>query len=303
MYRHENCKQMKLELPFSVSLNRENRWVILAGMFPWKEIDEAYQVHFSSYDGQVAKPSRLAFGALYIQVSEGYTDEQIRWNIQENLYLQYFGGFDCYNMASPFDACMMTYSRKRITADMIRKINEIVFCHASLDLTDNSEDTEVSSEDFGDESEFGSAAASDVSAENRGTLIIDAAYYSVEFGAKVTVRLVGGYVFRKNTDWNNYSETAILWRAAAKYHDRNGFYPKTILGSRAYPMRENRAWCMGRGIRLSSPRVGRKSAEEKASESRQIYQNECERVEIEGSFGVYKHRYGLDRGMTRLPDT
>jgi transposase InsO family protein len=99
------------------------------------------------------------------------------------------------------------------------------------------------------------------------------------------------------------SLSAILRRAAAKHHDHNGFYPKTILDARAYPMRENRAWCKERGIRRSDPRVGRKSAEEKASESRQIYQNECEHVEIEGSFGVCKSRCGLDRGVTRLPDT
>jgi len=65
MYRHENYKQMKLELPFGVSLNQDNRWVILSSMFPWEETDKEYQAHFSSDEGQVAKPSRLAFGALY----------------------------------------------------------------------------------------------------------------------------------------------------------------------------------------------------------------------------------------------
>lgn len=82
-----------------------------------------------------------------------------------------------------------------------------------------------------------------------------------------------------------------------------GFYPKTILADRAYPSRENRLWCSSQGIRLSGPRLGRKSEEEKASESKQICQDGCDRVVIEGTFGVVKRRYSLDRVMTRLPDT
>ena len=35
--------------------------------FPWAEIDKEYQTHFSNDEGQVAKLSRLAFGALYIK--------------------------------------------------------------------------------------------------------------------------------------------------------------------------------------------------------------------------------------------
>ena len=65
-------------------MREDNRWVILSKKFPWEEIDREYQEHFKSSEGQVAIPSRLAFGALYIQAEEGYTDEQTRRNIQEN---------------------------------------------------------------------------------------------------------------------------------------------------------------------------------------------------------------------------
>mgnify|MGYP002623833752 CR=1 FL=1 len=57
------------------------------------------------------------------------------------------------------------------------------------------------------------------------------------------------------------------------------------------------------GIRLSGPRLGRKSAAEKAEETKQIYRDGCERVAIEGEFGVVKRRYTLDHVMTKLPDT
>ena len=105
-------------------MREDNRWVILSKKFPWEEIDREYQEHFKSSEGQVAIPSRLAFGALYIQAEEGYTDEQTRRNIQENPYLQYFCGFECYTMESPFDASMMTHFRKRISPEMIQKARQ-----------------------------------------------------------------------------------------------------------------------------------------------------------------------------------
>nr|WP_243184907.1 transposase [Dysosmobacter segnis] len=104
-------------------------------------------------------------------------------------------------------------------------------------------------------------------------------------------------------DWNNYSESRSLKQVVEEYKETFGFYPKTILADRAYPGRENRLWCTSLGIRLSGPRLGRKSAEEKQAESKQIYQDGCDRVVIEGTFGVVKRRYSLDRVMTRLPDT
>lgn len=75
MYRHEDFDQFKLEMPFWVTLREDNRWVVFSKKFPWEDIDREYQKHFKSSDGQVTISSRLAFGALYIQAAEGYTDE------------------------------------------------------------------------------------------------------------------------------------------------------------------------------------------------------------------------------------
>ena len=50
------------------------------------------------------------------------------------------------------------------------------------------------------------------------------------------------------------------------------------------------------------PQAG-KPAEEKQAESKQFYQDGCNRVMIESTFGIVKRRYSLDRVMTRLPDT
>ena len=171
MYRHEVYDQLKMEMPFGVTLREDNRWVILSKKFPWEEIDREYQEHFKSSEGQVAIPSRLAFGALYIQAEEGYTDEQTRRNIQENPYLQYFCGFECYTMESPFDASMMTHFRKRISPEMIQRINDLVFAPEAVASTDNpEEDDSVNQED----SEDPLSAQPTEKSENRGTLILDA---------------------------------------------------------------------------------------------------------------------------------
>ena len=46
MYRHEVYDQLKMEMPFGVTLREDNRWVILSKKFPWEEIDREYQEHF-----------------------------------------------------------------------------------------------------------------------------------------------------------------------------------------------------------------------------------------------------------------
>ena len=55
MHRHEDYDQLKLEMPFGVTLREDNRWVVLSKKFPWGEIDQEYQKHFKSSGGQVAE--------------------------------------------------------------------------------------------------------------------------------------------------------------------------------------------------------------------------------------------------------
>ena len=172
MYRHEDYEQLKLELPFGVTLREDNRWVLLGKLFPWEAIERKYAENFTGDEGQVALPSRLAFGALYIQTAEHYTDEQTRRNIQENPYLQYFCGFECYTMESPFDASMMTYFRKRISAEMIREIQTLVFASEAAERQDAMpEELQEEEDPVADEQILSTEAAC---VENQGTLILDA---------------------------------------------------------------------------------------------------------------------------------
>ena len=58
MYRHEDYDQLKMEMPFGVTVREDNRWVILSKKFPWKEIDREYQEHFKSSEGHGTSATR-----------------------------------------------------------------------------------------------------------------------------------------------------------------------------------------------------------------------------------------------------
>ena len=124
-----------------------------------------------------------------------------------------------------------------------------------------------------------------------------------EFGAKVVIGLVGGYAFITDISWENTAEATLLTQAAEQYKAMFGFYPKTIIGDRVYPNRENRDWCKERNIRLSGPRLGRKNEAIKRQEAKQQYEDSCERNAVEGKFGETKRKYSLGLIMPKLPNT
>jgi transposase, IS5 family len=55
------------ELPWSGKLSSDNRWVIMAGLIPWSEFESKYAENFSETMGAIAKPFRMALGALIIK--------------------------------------------------------------------------------------------------------------------------------------------------------------------------------------------------------------------------------------------
>jgi len=172
MYRRETPGQIKIDIPFNVKLNSDSKWVKLAELIPWERIEEHYANHFHGNEGQIAKSARLAFGALYIQTAEGFTDVKTREHIQENPHMQYFCGFTSYTTEPPFDASMMVHFRKRIPAEMVQRITEEVFRTEALKSMDAPEPEETVDE----EGEGAIEKRTEATAEggNRGTLILDA---------------------------------------------------------------------------------------------------------------------------------
>jgi hypothetical protein len=129
MYRRKCKEQLEFKdfyLPFGGKLDRNNRWIKLSELIPWGEIEEIYREHFSPDNGAPAKPLRMALGALIIKERCGFTDEETVEQIKENPYLQYFIGMSEYSSKAPFEASMMVHFRKRLDAESMSEINDII---------------------------------------------------------------------------------------------------------------------------------------------------------------------------------
>ena len=116
MYRREHRHQLSLAdffLPFGGQLSRDNRWIKLAELIPWDELEDYYASQFCKGFGAPAKPFRMALGALIIKARLNLTDEELVEQIKESPYLQFFIGLEAIEYATPFDPSMMVFSARR----------------------------------------------------------------------------------------------------------------------------------------------------------------------------------------------
>jgi len=117
-------------MPLGLKLDPENRWVKKAETIPWEKIELRYAALFQNRKGNVAKPLRMALGALLIQTEYQYSDTEVPLQIQETPCLQYFCGLPGYEEKLPFDPSLMVYFRKRLTPEILGEINEMVIARA-----------------------------------------------------------------------------------------------------------------------------------------------------------------------------
>jgi IS5 family transposase len=119
----------------------------------------------------------------------------------------------------------------------------------------------------------------------------------VEFGSKINVSLVEGYVFLDHLSWDAYNEGEYLMKSVELYKDRHGYYPAEVLADMIYCNRENRRMLKDLCIKLLAKPLGRPSA------TNSVKLNPVDRNPIEGKFGQAKVRYGMGRIKARLKDT
>jgi IS5 family transposase len=146
--------------PMGLHMNPDNRWVKIADRVPWDEFESKYAELFTSSTGNVAKPLRMALGALIIQQKFQFSDRELVEQIAENPYLQYFIGLPGYQEEAPFDASTLVLFRKRISAKMLMEVNEYLLDHK------NDDSTPPSNSGSGDDSAKNET--------NKGTLTLDA---------------------------------------------------------------------------------------------------------------------------------
>ena len=122
----------------------------------------------------------------------------------------------------------------------------------------------------------------------------------VEFGAKVNVSVVGGYVFPEEISYDAFHEGGRLKEVISSYLRRFGVLPSKILADQAFSSRENRSLCKELGIKLMGKPLGRPP---KGTQPAISDEDTGNRNEVEGKFGTLKTRYSWNRIMARLPDT
>jgi hypothetical protein len=128
---------------------------------------------------------------------------------------------------------------------------------------------------------------------------------NVEFGAKISVSMVDGYVMVEQLDWNAFNEAGDLQTAVERYRERHGCYPERILADKIYRNRKNHQYCAELGIRMNGTKLGRPPKDKRLyEEQKRLEKSEAgERNAVEGKFGEGKRCYTLSRVMTRLKNT
>lgn len=156
------------QLPWGGHLNSENRWVKLAELFPWQELEQRYAKRLNKVKGNPAKPARMAFASLYVQNKLGLTDRECAQTISENPYIQYFLGFSEYQVKPPVSSSTLYYFRKRITAEVLAWLNDKLY--------EARQKAEESDKDDKDPPAPAGGAGPDASdgKSNEGTIILDA---------------------------------------------------------------------------------------------------------------------------------
>ena len=178
MYRREHRYQLSFEdffLPFGGKLSGENRWIKLAKLIPWDELEDDYAAQFCKGFGAPAKPFRMALGALIIKARLGLTDEELVEQIKENPYLQFFIGLEAFQSSAPFDPSMMVYFRKRLPEAIVNDCNERIVRHGLKVI--RSADPQGPGDDDGSGGSTSPADQPKPSSQkqpNQGSLLIDA---------------------------------------------------------------------------------------------------------------------------------
>jgi len=183
MYKHDE-KQMIMPheffLPFGGKLNPENRWCKLALLIPWDVIEDRYARCFKNLrNGNEAVSARMAFGSLFVQNRETLSDKKLLEHLTENPYMQYFIGLQGFTIKPPFVPSLLVEFRKRLGADIINEINELI---AKPDISKHDQNNDKKNDDNnntpgdggGTPEEPHSQAADAGDKVNAGKLILDA---------------------------------------------------------------------------------------------------------------------------------
>ncbi|MCK4852276.1 MAG: IS5 family transposase [Candidatus Omnitrophica bacterium] len=124
MYRSKDRRTQSLfpELfPFGGKLDENNRWLRIAELIPWEELEEEYAKHFSDR-GRPAKDAQLVIGLLLLKHMTVLSDVGIVEAVQENPYMQAFCGFEKFVTGEMLDPSTLTKQRERLGLEFFKTL-------------------------------------------------------------------------------------------------------------------------------------------------------------------------------------
>ncbi len=96
----------------------------LAKAIPWQVFEDSFRPLYAT-SGRPAKPVRLMVGLLILKQLENLSDERVVEIWVQNPYFQAFCGQQRFTWKLPCDPSELTYFRRRIGEDGVRKIFEV----------------------------------------------------------------------------------------------------------------------------------------------------------------------------------
>lgn len=114
------------ETPFEQTLDQDNRWVKLATLVPWDDLAAIYCQKLDCSSGRKTVNVRLVIGALIVKHKLRLDDRGTVEMIQENIYIQYFCGYQTLDTKKPFDPSLFVDIRKRLGNKEFDEFNKVV---------------------------------------------------------------------------------------------------------------------------------------------------------------------------------
>ena len=113
-------------LSSGIELSSDNRWVVMAKLIPWAELEEENSKLSSRKKGVLIKPFRMALATLILKKKYEMKNSQIVALIQENPYLQHFIGLSEFTNIKPFEPSMIVNFQQNIHKKIIDKVILII---------------------------------------------------------------------------------------------------------------------------------------------------------------------------------
>jgi len=194
MIRYKPSNQIKIEefkTPFEIKLDKTNRWVKMSELIPWDKLAPIYYKSLSEKEGRRSIDARRIIGAMLIKHKLNLSDEETVLQIKENVYMQYFLGYDQFEDDPIFTPTLFVEIRKRLGLEKFNEMTDLIIDLAysrqetksvkknnkdkrNASSSDSSIKTEQSEQEKSQGSISSVEATSVEATKNHGRMIIDA---------------------------------------------------------------------------------------------------------------------------------